>query len=95
MKSRFPVLSVIGCLALAGLAETVENRLPEWAFGGFVRPEGKNPVIKPNAQSVFPCPMQKKEMKWEESDTFNPAATVWDGKICVLYRAEGMRPVSC
>ena len=88
MKSRFPVLSVIGCLALAGLAETVENRLPEWAFGGFVRPEGKNPVIKPNAQSVFPCPMQKMEMKWEESDTFNPAATVWDGKICVLYRAE-------
>ena len=69
-------------------AETVENPLPDWAFGGFVRPEGANPVIKPNPESLFPCPMQKRAMKWEESDTFNPAATVWNGKICVLYRAE-------
>jgi predicted GH43/DUF377 family glycosyl hydrolase len=32
--------------------------------------------------------MQKKEMRWEESETFNPAAIVKDGKIVVLYRAE-------
>ncbi len=25
---------------------------------------------------------------WEESDVFNPAATLKDGKICILYRAE-------
>ena len=32
--------------------------------------------------------MRKQQVKWEESDTFNPAATVKDGKIVVLYRAE-------
>jgi predicted GH43/DUF377 family glycosyl hydrolase len=64
------------------------NKLPDWAFGGFVRPEGKNPVIQPDATSVFFCPMNQADVKWEESDTFNPAAVVKDGKICVLYRAE-------
>ncbi len=64
------------------------NRLADWMLGGFVRPEGKNPVIEPNPQSTFFCPMNQAEVKWEESDTFNPGAVVKDGKICVLYRAE-------
>jgi predicted GH43/DUF377 family glycosyl hydrolase len=64
------------------------NSLPEWALGGFVRPEGVNPVIRPNAESSFYCPMRSEQVKWEESDVFNPAATVKDGKLCVLYRAE-------
>ncbi|MDR0574631.1 MAG: glycoside hydrolase family 130 protein [Tannerella sp.] len=65
-----------------------DNRLPSWAFGGFVRPEGANPVIRPDTTSVFNCPMRKKTIGWEESDTFNPAAIAKDGKIYVLYRAE-------
>jgi Predicted glycosylase len=32
--------------------------------------------------------MRKENVKWEESDTFNPAAIVKDNKIFVLYRAE-------
>lgn len=47
-----------------------------------------NPVIAPNKETVFGCPMRKRPLKWEESDTFNPAAAVKDGKIVVLYRAE-------
>lgn len=64
------------------------NKLPGWAFGGFVRPKDKNPVIEPDTTSVFFCPMNQAYVKWEESDTFNPAAVVKDDKICVLYRAE-------
>lgn len=64
------------------------NQLPDWALGGFVRPEGVNPVITPSTGSTFDCPMRKTSVGWEESDTFNPAAVVKDGKICVLYRAE-------
>ena len=63
-------------------------QLPNWALGGFVRPEGVNPVISPNPASTFNCPMKGGLLKWEESDTFNPAATIKDGKIVVLYRAE-------
>lgn len=65
-----------------------KNKLPDWAFGGFIRPEGVNPVINPDPASTFFCPMNQLEVKWEESDAFNPAAVVKDGKICVLYRAE-------
>lgn len=93
------VLSVfIGCLfVFPGFAEggkemlsndSKVNNLPDWALGGFVRPEGVNPVIIPLPENLFDCPMQKKPMGWEESDTFNPAAAVKDGKIYVLYRAE-------
>ncbi|HMM02587.1 MULTISPECIES: glycoside hydrolase family 130 protein [unclassified Dysgonomonas] len=64
------------------------NNLPDWAFGGFVRPDGVNPLIEPDPATKFFCPMQKDSVGWEESDTFNPAAVVKDGKIYVLYRAE-------
>lgn len=63
------------------------NVLPEWALGGFVRPEGVNPIITPTDNTFF-CPINNKKIKWEESDVFNPGATVKDGKICILYRAE-------
>ncbi len=65
-----------------------QNILPDWALGGFVRPANVNPIITPNPNNHFDCPMQGKSMGWEESDVFNPAATIKDGKICVLYRAE-------
>lgn len=65
-----------------------DNPLPDWAFGGFVRPEGVNPIISPDGASVFNCPMKGQEVKWEFADTFNPAAVVKDGKIYILYRAE-------
>ena len=60
---------------------TTENRLPEWALGGFVRPAGANPVIRPDSQVRFYCPMRRDSVGWMESDTFNPAATVRDGEI--------------
>jgi len=70
------------------LSQSGNNVLPDWALGGFVRPEGKNPIIEPNSHTKFYCPMRKDSVGWEESDTFNPAAVVKDGKIYVLYRAE-------
>ena len=64
------------------------NHLPLWAMGGFVRPVAKNPIIEPDKNITFYCPMTKKQVAWKENDTFNPAAVVKDGKIYVLYRAE-------
>ena len=76
------------CLAVLPLFGYSQNVLPDWALGGFVRPEKANPIITPNPSNQFDCPMQDKKIGWEESDVFNPAATVKDGKIYVLYRAE-------
>ena len=75
-------------LAVLPLFGYSQNVLPDWALGGFVRPEKANPIITPNPSNQFDCPMQDKKIGWEESDVFNPAATVKDGKTYVLYRAE-------
>ncbi len=69
-------------------AQTALQTLPDWSLGPFVRPEGANPVIEPDTASRFWDPMQQRNAQWEPSDTFNPAAVVHKGKICVLYRAE-------
>ena len=58
-----------------------------WCLDGFERLTGVNPVIKP-LPTKFYCPMREDSVAWEESDTFNPAATIYDGKIVVMYRAE-------
>lgn len=96
------IISLAGMLTLCGFSvkpssdavkpssDTTTNEKQEsnaWAIGPFIRPAGAKPVLSPQP-TTFYCPMQKKQMKWEESDTFNPAATVKDGKIVVLYRAE-------
>ncbi|MBP5392530.1 MAG: discoidin domain-containing protein [Bacteroidaceae bacterium] len=78
----FPLL-LLAVIAFAG-----NNVLPYWAIGGFVRPEGKNPMVSPIADNLFYCPMKKANVRWECADTFNPAAVEKDGKVCVLYRAE-------
>lgn len=61
---------------------------PDWAWTDFERPEDVNPIISPDTTTLFYCPMRKDSVDWEGSDTFNPAATVYNGKVVVLYRAE-------
>lgn len=88
MKSytiKIPFLFVF--LWIAALANAQQN-LPNWAMGPFIRPANVNPVISPNTKSVFFDPMSKQNLAWEASDVFNPAATVKDNRIYVLYRAE-------
>ena len=82
-KICFLPLLLFALTALAG-----DNVLPHWAIGGFVRPDGRNPMVSPIADNFFYCPMKKARVRWECADTFNPAAVVKDGKVCVLYRAE-------
>ena len=59
----------------------------QWALGPFERPVS-DAIIRPDAEAVFNCPMRNEPVKWMESDTFNPAATVKDGKIVILFRSE-------
>lgn len=77
-----------GASLLAVDAQPLAGKEYRWAWTGWERPAGVNPIISPNANSVFCCPMKNTPMKWEESDTFNPAATIINDKVVVLYRAE-------
>lgn len=69
-------------------AQKLAGKEYPWAWTGFTRPDNVNPIISPNPNSVFYCPMKNQTVAWEESDTFNPAATIMNGKVVVLYRAE-------
>ena len=82
------LLNASTALVLNVLPAQADNHLPAWAFGGFERPEGVNPLITPNVSTSFSCPMRGHSVAWECADTFNPAAVEKDGKICILYRAE-------
>lgn len=87
------IICLAGATLLSGFSEpllaqgTGKEQAKDWVLGPFVRPEGVNPVLSPQT-TIFDCPMRKQPVKWEESDIFNPAATVKGGKIVVLYRAE-------
>jgi predicted GH43/DUF377 family glycosyl hydrolase len=58
-----------------------------WNLGTFVKVDAANPIISPQG-TTFDDPMTKTPIAWEKDHTFNPAAVVHDGKVCVLYRAE-------
>lgn len=88
MKKTFIILLAALCACTQNQKIITDNPLPDWALGGFIRPADVNPIISPEPESVFPCPMTDTLLAWESNDTFNPAATVYDGKIVVLYRAE-------
>lgn len=89
MKTRKFFLAAMCCAAICCACKNESgNGLPDWAIGEFSRPEGVNPVISPDSQTRFWCPMVKDSVDWESNDTFNPAATVHDGKVVVIYRAE-------
>lgn len=64
------------------------SEFSSWAFSGFQRPMGINPIISPDTMNYFYCPMRQNKVAWESSDTFNPAAAVYKGNVVVIYRAE-------
>jgi predicted GH43/DUF377 family glycosyl hydrolase len=47
-----------------------------------------NPILAADSTYVFYCPIQKKEVKWQKADVFNPAAIVKGDSVYLLFRAE-------
>lgn len=84
-KLFFYVSSVLIVLILNSCNQ---RKVDNWAWIGFQRPEGVNPIISPDSTTLFYCPIMGDSVAWESNDTFNPGATVYDGKVVVLYRAE-------
>lgn len=85
MKTRQLVFQ---CWMMIALAVPAVAQIPQWQLGPFERPPAVNPVITPDTNSVFFCPMRGRPVNWEFLHTFNPAAVVKDGQIWLLYRAE-------
>lgn len=67
-----------------------EKEITNWVFEPFIKSDEVNPVLLPDSNSLFKCPVRKSQVKWEEKDVFNPAAVVRHDTIFLLYRAEDM-----
>lgn len=82
--------SLLGlCLLIFALGCNTPKTVDEsWALIPFEKVDDANPVLTPNSESVFFCPVRKDSINWEEKDVFNPAAVVKDNKVYLLYRAE-------
>ncbi|MFL5552856.1 MAG: glycoside hydrolase family 130 protein [Gemmatimonadaceae bacterium] len=80
------VVSLGVASAVISTAASAQSR--DWMFGPFEKPSQVNPIISPRGTATFLSPMTDSLVRWEELATFNPGATVKDGKVYLLYRAE-------
>ena len=83
---RTEVVSILLCLISPALAG-------DWQLLPFIKSDAVNPILAPQAESEFECPLYGR-VRWEESHVFNPAAVVRDGKVWLIYRAQDRTGVS-
>jgi len=60
--------------------------LPDWAFGPFKK--HPTPVVVPDKNATFFCPVQNKQIAWQATNVYNPASIVKDGVLHIFYRAD-------
>jgi predicted GH43/DUF377 family glycosyl hydrolase len=85
VKQRFPgIVLLCGALAICIAPSALSQ---SWVLGPFHRPV-RTPVVSPNPHALFVAPVTGNAVHWEYAHTFNPAATLRDGKVVLLYRAE-------
>jgi len=82
--------SVVAVLVLIAPAASANAQTGGWDLGPFVK--RKEPILRPTPDSRFRCPVQGKEVRWEEQNVYNPAAVVRGGEVYLLYRADDRSP---
>ncbi len=60
----------------------------KWALLPFTKADEVNPILLPDTNSTFHCPIRNATVQWEEKDVFNPAAVVRHDTVFLLFRAE-------
>jgi predicted GH43/DUF377 family glycosyl hydrolase len=68
---------------------TTGSRDTTWALLPFIKVDSVNPILHAG-ENTFRCPIQKRDIKWDEKDVFNPAAVVRNGKVYMIFRAEDL-----
>ena len=82
-----PKISGIQIFPAVGTAQANIEPPTHWTFGPFVKADAVNPILTP-LPTQFDDPMTGKSLGWEQDNVFNPAATVRNNQVCLLYRAE-------
>ena len=61
---------------------------PDWTLIGFSKVDSLNPILRPQADQTFTCPLSQSSLAWEAKNVLNPAAVVKDEQIYLMYRAQ-------
>jgi len=91
MKSKVLLLSLIilqSCSNITRNSNTGTENKDGWALLGFEKADSINPILQPSADQLFFCPLNNRDIKWEERNVLNPSAVVKDDKVYMIYRAQ-------
>ena len=91
MKIRIIALALLilsGCNYNVQKHTSVTEVTNKWALLEFVKADSINPILNPSSDQIFFCPLNKKEVRWEERNVLNPSSVVKDGKVYLIYRAQ-------
>jgi predicted GH43/DUF377 family glycosyl hydrolase len=83
-----------------GCTKNIEKSNPEtkedksWAMLNFEKMDSLNPILEPETNQTFVCPIKKEKINWEEQNVLNPSAIVKDGKVYLIYRAQDKKRTS-
>jgi len=90
MKTKtFALAAFLISAGIISVAIGLELEKTGWMLGPFQKMDDFNPILKPIAETAFQCPVAKKTAHWEALYVYNPAAVIKDGKVFLLYRAQG------
>jgi len=67
---------------------TEKSKEAGWALLPFEKADEANPVLLPDTNSTFLCPVRNTIVQWEEKDVFNPAAVVRNDTVFLLFRRQ-------
>ena len=83
-----------GCKEATADLKTTNKKVNDWALLDFVKVDSLNPILKPTPSLSFTCPLNNKEILWEERNVLNPSAIVKDDKVYMFYRAQDLSGTS-
>lgn len=78
-------LSSVAVLCLSCQSDPSPER---WDLSDFVKVDSLNPILSPDPNPEFNCPLRMENVSWEERNVLNPSAVVKDGKVHLFYRAQ-------
>ncbi len=67
---------------------TKDEMTESWTLEGFIKVDSANPIMKPDIEQVFNCPVAGSVVQWEGKNVLNPTALIKNGKIHLIYRAQ-------
>ncbi len=86
---KIPAFLFASSFLLCSLISLGQNKNVEtWQIKNFRKLDAHNPILIPDLSQKFLCPIQGKNIGWENKNVLNPTALIKNGKVHLLYRAQ-------